>query len=1050
MILDMRSDYDTSDAEKATIIVNASLSEFIDYGLECSNAKIISFDSFKDERVCSASKINEFLEKRKFFCPKLELIDLSRACSPDVDLESHEAKRFYRFVRTLKENTNIDVIATPELEKLFPILLPKDEEDDNPLEAYVVPLKEEKYSSLQAITKLQLAQAEKKLSPELCREILEHNNNNVVTQRVIAAIDTQLSEGTEQLDQYIPILAGCIAGRYISSSNFDAIIDMVEKYISPDHITVEDINFCFGLLKESSQSEESYQRINNLIKGLIPHLPEEVRQDLDEKAALKEKKQQEYLQKRQELHAKTNEYSGYLILSDAIHGDVSSEHLRRIGDIIYDNAGEYPSLYKKILDKINNEQNEYKIKAVALWIEPVILRINSLSPDNASRALLDTLTGVVTQNQDVRHEYGHIFCQQLKTSNDSEFWLERIKKLLNDNPDDHILLMNTYEDMEQAYKLHPELIPESLAIFKSTLDFPEIDKGFNDHLHTLASIVGDTAQEHPEFTDAAIEILSVLANIEKNSCDSPGKNYLRSKIDDAFDKIKQNEIDLHLKCNLLMVHEKDQKIFTDVVKELMNDPQTDQQHIEKAIEIRMNSGLDVLTDEYDSAECLKWNLAVLKSKSLQNKSPEDISACAERIFKDGVIEQLENNPNYDPNETLQVIYDTAPYCLHKLREKISDEEDLLILQHFDRIPKEIQKLYIGECTDKMDNLIKTDHLKDFPEIAAQKLKLEVCDFISDISASETYRDERSLSGIEKWAEVLKEINGYSSPEVCALALNEAMHIRSSISRPGKYYACERACGHFYRTKEDIEPFVKISTDIIDNVFEQIRQQKNNPLFIDTLKEAKCVGLDDKISLQTVMGKEATEAFFSGDENYKKLWDKKMANDSISAYLMFEKPHEILQDTPLAEKGPLLDEIRKNTQIDDFGGYFEWKKFPELLNSELLWNSIRHCSDKADKDVINAVKTFCKARLDDTTSECSSSLLKSLMLIYDVEVQKGVEDKEIYSILYKVRFSKDSKKVRKSMKTIYSDLKLTSPKLKSLCQTSHFVNRMMLKPDTNEK
>lgn len=1039
MILDMRNkDYSRSEAEQATIIVNASLDEFINHDLECYNAKIISFDSFKEESVCSASKIAEFLERRKFFCPELEIIDLSRACSPNANLDSHEAKRFYRFVRTFKENTDIDIVATPELEKLFPILLPKDEEDDKFLESYVIPLNEEKYSSLQAITKLQLAQAENKLSPELYREILEHSDNNIVTQRVIAAIDTQLSKGTEQLGQYIPTLLGCVAGRYVSPNNFDAIVDIAEKYISSDHITTEDINFCFRLQKVSSQSEESYQRINNLVKGLIPHLLEEVRQDLNAQAALKEKKQQEYLQKRQQLQAKTSEYSTYLLLSDAISEDLSSEHIRKIADTIYENAGKYSSLYIAILFNINKKQDEYKIKAASSWIEPIILRINALDQNESDTLLLRHLTRIVTQNQDVRHQYGHIFCQQLKKNSNSEFWLERIKKLLTKNQGDHILLMNTYEDMEQAYKLHPELIPESFAIFKDTLNFPNIDKGFNDHLHTLASIVGDTAQEHPEFTTEALEILSSIANIERNLFNSPAKNYLRSKINDAFEKIKQNEMAQDTKRDLTIVYEKDQKIFADVVKELINDPQIDQQNIEKAIEMRLNNGLDVLIDDYGSPEYLKWNLAVLRSKALQDKGPEAISACAERIFKKGVLTQLKSNPNYDPSEIFQTIYDAAPFWLHRLRENVSDTEDLLILQHFDRIPKEAQKLYIGEYTGKMDNLITTDNLKKFPEVIAQKLDLEVCDYLSEIIEKSTYKNKRSLSGMEKWATVLKDIDGYSSPEACVIALNAAMRIRDSLAHPQQCYTFE----HFYETDEDIKQFVKISTDIIDNVFEQLRQHNNSSSLVNTLKEKEFSGVENKKTLQRLMGTEAASAFLVGDESYKSLWDKKMVDDTMSAYLMFAKPIEILQDTPLDKRIQYLNQIRKNTYIGNYN--WEWMAFPELFDSKELWNIVCGCKNKANEDVVKAVQTFCKARIDDTTSEYTEPLLSVLMTVYDAEAQKGIEDKEISSILFKARFSKDSKSMQKRMDTLRRWHELTSPNLVKLCKPSYGLNRLLLK------
>ncbi len=1052
MIFDMRGADTNGGVEQATIIVNARLHELLRSGIEGSNAKIISFDSFTDERACSASKIKEFLEKRESICPQLELIDLSRACSPDADLESEEAKRFSRFVKALKENTDIEIVATPELEKLFPILLQENKEDDELSEAYVIPLQEEKYSALRAVTKLQLAQAEKQLSPELCHEILEHSNNNVVAQRVISAIDAELNEGNGELAQYVPTLLGCIAGRYITSDNFDAIVGIAEKYITQDSITTEDINFCFELQKESSQSEESYQRINNLIKELIPHLPEDVRQDLDEKAALKEKKQQEYLQKRQNLQAKVNEYGDFLLLSDAIYKDVSSEHIRKVGNTIYENAGQYESLYVRVLSKIYDEHDEYKIKAASHWIEPVIFSIDTHGLTGSNKRLANCLTLIVTQNQDVRHEYGHIFCEQLKKSNDSKYWIFTVRSILNKNKDDHILLMNTYEDMEQAYKLRPELIPDSLALFKETLKYPDIEKGFNDHLHTLASIVGDTAHDHPEFTDTAIEILSDLTDIEKNLYDSPSKSYFRSKIDEAFDKIEQNDITPDLKRDLVIIHEKDPKIFANAVKELMNNPQTDQQHIENAIKMRLNSRLDVLVDDYDSAECLKWNLAVLQSEALQNKGPEDMSACAEQIFRNGVLDQLENNPNYDPSEAMQAIYDAAPFCLNKMREKISNDDDLLILQAFDRIPKKVQQLYIGEYYGKIDNLIKTGTFEDFPELAVQKLKYEVCDYLSDITSEERFDKKRSISGMEKAAAVLKEINGYSSPEVCVAALYDAMRIRAFVSLPSKYTSCEHACEHFYCTDEDIKPFVKISTDIIDIVFEQIRQQKDHTALTDALKNATFYDMRGKMSLKDLMGEEAANAFLSGDENYKKLWDKKMASEQINAYLMFEKPGEILQDTPFDERRSVLSQIASNTYLAHgyYGDKWNWKDFPELLYSLELESYVDHSPDKAAEDVVKAVKTFCKAQLDDTRTAYNANLLAPLMVVYDVEAKKDIEDKELFSILYKARFSKNNKSAQDTMERIYYNYGLTSPKLKSLCETSYLINRWKLKNSTNEK
>lgn len=1052
MILDMRYDeYERSDAKEATVIVNASLSEFTDNSLECSNAKIISFDTFRDESVCNATKLKEFLEEREFFCPNLEIIDLSRACPPDIDLNDTVAKRFNRFVKELKEKTDIDIVATPELEKLFPILLPKDEEDDNLLEDYVIPLKEEKYSSLQAITKLQLAQAEEKLSPELYREILEHSNNNVVAQGVISAIDKQLSKGTEQLEQYVSTLLGCIAGRYITQDNFDTIVDIAEKHIAKDDITIEDINFCFGLQKESSKSEEAYQRINNLIKGLIPHLPEEVRQELDAKAALKEKKQQEYIQKRQQLQAKVDEYSGYLILSDAAHKDVSGEHIRRVADTIYENAGKYPELYTDILTKIYDEKDEYKIKAAAHWIRPIIFRINTLGLSETDKTLLRNLTDFVTDNQDVRHEFGHIFCQQLKKGNDSDYWLNKIDDLLDNNNKDHILLMNTYEDMEQAFKLHPELITDCLAIFQSTLKFPRIGKGFNDHLHTLASIVGDTANEHPEFSDKAMDILSDLSQIEKNLSDSSSKSYLRSKIDEAFNKIKQNDIASSSKRNLLIFSEKNPTAFADVVKELINDPHTEQQHIEKAIEMRLISGLDVLANDYDSEECLKWNLSVLRSKALQNKGPEEISACAEKIFKNGILKKLEENPDYDTSEMFQAIYDAAPFWLKKLRENISDEQDLLILQNMHNIPKEVQKLYVCDNLIKIDNLIKTNNLENFPEVVAQKLKLEVCDYLSDISSEKTFIKKRSISGMKTCASLLKEINGYSSPEACVLALNEALRMRSFISKPSSIDSCRCARRHFLDRGEDIKPFVKISTDIIDNVFEQIRQHNDSSL-TDVLKDTQFSELNGKCSLPFIMGPEATKAFLSGDENYKVLWDKETVERHDNAYLMLEKkPYEILQDLPFDKKKDYLDKMDENTfNYKDIGN-----DFPELSKDGLSLSSrIRYCSSKdTDEDLVQAVKTFCKARVNDKISDYYKDydLVTLLMEAYDIEYKKGIEDKELFSILYKIRFDGyASFTMREHIEKRFNDKRLTAPKLKSLGKTSFLLNKWQLKKGTNEK
>ena len=63
---------------------------------------------------------------------------------------------------------------------------------------------------------------------------------------------------------------------------------------------------------------------------------------------------------------------------------------------------------------------------------------------------------------------------------------------------------------------------------------------------------------------------------------------------------------------------------------------------------------------------------------------------------------------------------------------------------------------------------------------------------------------------------------------------------------------------------------------------------------------------------------------------------------------------------------------------------------------------------------------------------------------------GNEDKEIFSILYATRFSKYKDTVRANMKEICNDYGLTSPKLKSLSETSHLINKWILKMNTNEK
>ena len=111
------------------------------------------------------------------------------------------------------------------------------------------------------------------------------------------------------------------------------------------------------------------------------------------------------------------------------------------------------------------------------------------------------------------------------------------------------------------------------------------------------------------------------------------------------------------------------------------------------------------------------------------------------------------------------------------------------------------------------------------------------------------------------------------------------------------------------------------------------------------------------------------------------------------------------------------------------------------------------SDKA-----KAVKIFCKSRFDGTKREYDNGigsdsdirLLKALMTVYDAEANKGIEDKEIYSILYDLRFSKNGKAAREDMQLIYTKYHMTSPKLGELCKTSFLVNRLMLKKNTKEK
>lgn len=125
----------------------------------------------------------------------------------------------------------------------------------------------------------------------------------------------------------------------------------------------------------------------------------------------------------------------------------------------------------------------------------------------------------------------------------------------------------------------------------------------------------------------------------------------------------------------------------------------------------------------------------------------------------------------------------------------------------------------------------------------------------------------------------------------------------------------------------------------------------------------------------------------------------------------------------------------------------WKDFPELLGLSSLMDFIAKCPDMAAEDVVKAVKIFCQAWLDDTTSKYDINLLLGpLILVYDAEAKKGIEDKELFAILYKVRFSKNRESVRESMSAIYERRELTAPKLKSLCESSNLanMNRLRLK------
>ena len=166
-------------------------------------------------------------------------------------------------------------------------------------------------------------------------------------------------------------------------------------------------------------------------------------------------------------------------------------------------------------------------------------------------------------------------------------------------------------------------------------------------------------------------------------------------------------------------------------------------------------------------------------------------------------------------------------------------------------------------------------------------------------------------------------------------------------------------------------------------------------------------------------------------------------------MLEKKPYEIVQNLPLDDRKHYLDMMCRNTDEHNTIWKDLWKDFPELLHPYTLHERIMNCEDKADKTVVQAVKTYYKARIDETIPKDDFLLLKSLMVVYDAEAKKGIEDKELFSILYKNRFSKDRASIREFMKRIYDSEKLTAPKLKSLCQTSHLVNKWLLKKSTNE-
>lgn len=73
----------------------------------------------------------------------------------------------------------------------------------------------------------------------------------------------------------------------------------------------------------------------------------------------------------------------------------------------------------------------------------------------------------------------------------------------------------------------------------------------------------------------------------------------------------------------------------------------------------------------------------------------------------------------------------------------------------------------------------------------------------------------------------------------------------------------------------------------------------------------------------------------------------------------------------------------------------------------------------------------------------------MMLVYDAEVRKGIEDKEIFSALYDARFSEANRRVREAMEIICRLHASFTPKLKSHSQESYLINRL-LKRSTNGK